>query len=106
LDEIGYIYGFTGDEVQALEPYKFVSCLRSVKVLSVFRISRDSEDFRTLEASHPGYELFLIVNPAVHALMQKTNTYKSCGSISVGAMKAPEQETFLQLPTTIDSNRH
>ncbi|HKN75919.1 MAG TPA: hypothetical protein VJW94_12145 [Candidatus Acidoferrum sp.] len=105
MDEIGYIYGFTEDEVQALELYKFVSCLRSIKILSVFRISRDSEDFETLDASHPGYALFLIVNRTAHGLMQKTNAYRSCGSISVRTIKA-EQELFVQLPTTIDSNRH
>jgi len=29
MDEIGYIYGFTNDEVQNLEAYKFVSQLRA-----------------------------------------------------------------------------
>jgi hypothetical protein len=106
MDEIGYIYGFTEDEMQALETYKFVSCLRNIKILSVLRVSRGSEDFKTLDASYPGYELFLIVDPTAHALAQKANAYRSCGSISVRMLKAPEQEHFLQLPTTMDSNRH
>lgn len=136
MDEIAYIYAFTEDEVQnALEPCKFISHLRSIKiegdreyqdliellkrgsdasvgfkwvVLSVFRVSRDSyDDFRTLDALHPGYELFLLLNPTVHALMQTANVYRSAGSISIHTIKAPEQELFLQfLATPMDSNRH
>src|SRR5437870_12492588 len=136
MDEIGYIYAFTDDEVQnALEPYKFIRHLRSIKiegdreyedwiellrhepdasvgfktvVLSVFRVGRDSEDdFKSLDALYPGYKLFLLVNPTVHALMQKANAYKSVGSISIRGIKAREQELFLYfLATPMDSNRH
>ena len=80
----------------ALEPYKFISHVRSVKiegdreyqdwiellkrepdasvgfktvVLSVFRVDRDStNDFKSLDTLYPGYELFLLVNPTVHVL--------------------------------------
>jgi hypothetical protein len=131
MDEIGYIYALTDD---ALEPYIFINHLRSIKiegdreyqdwiellkrepdatvafktvVLSVFRVSHDSEDFKSLSALHPGYELFLLVNPTVHALMQKANAYKALGSIPMNGIRTREQELFLYfLATPMDSNQH
>jgi hypothetical protein len=135
MDEIGYIYAFTDDEVQTLEPYKFVSQLRGIKVegdreyqdwiellknstdasvgfktvvLSVFRVSHESKyDFDSLHALHPGYELFLVVNPTVHALMQKASAYRYVGLIPIGRIKELQQELFLYfLATPLESNRH
>jgi hypothetical protein len=136
MDEIGYIYAFTDDEVlNALEPYRFISHLRSIKidgdreyqawidllrhdpdssvgfktvVLSVFRVSRDSgDDFSSLNALYPGYQVFLLVNPTVDALMQKAGTYRSIGSISMSKLRTRQQELFLYfLATPMESNRH
>jgi hypothetical protein len=135
MNEIGYLYAFTDDEVRNLEPYKFISQLRGIKVegdreyqdwiellkntadasvgfktvvLSVFRVSRESkDDFGFLTSLYSGYELFLVVNPTVHALMLKANAYRCVGSISINQVKKLQQELFLYfLASPMESNRH
>jgi hypothetical protein len=135
VGEIGYIYAFTKDQVQkALEPYRFICHLRSVKiegdreyqdlveelknrpdasigfktvVLSVFRVSRDSSDFKILDAQYPGHEVFLVVNPTVRALMETAGEYRCNGSMSMRTIEKPQQELFLYfVATPMESNRH
>lgn len=135
MDEIGYVYAFTAEEVREFEAYKFISQLRGIKVegdreyqdwinllkdapaaslgfktvvLSVFRVSPESkDDFDLLSALHPGNEFFLVVNPTVHALMQKANAYRCVGELSVRKIKDLQQELFLYfLATPMESNRH
>lgn len=100
MSEVGYLYPFTESQVMdELEPYRFINRFRDVKiegdreyqewpdllkkttdasvgfktvVLSVFLIGRDSaDDFAMLDAQYPGFEVFLLANPTVHALMQR-----------------------------------
>ncbi len=136
MSEVGYLYAFTESQVMdELEPYRFINRLRDVKiegdreyqdwldllkktpdasvgfktvVLSVFRIGRDSaDDFAMLNAQYPGFEVFLLVNPTVHALMQKSSQYESIGTIAANRIKVLQQELFLYfLATPMESNRH
>jgi hypothetical protein len=136
MSERGYLYAFTESQVRdELEPYVFIKRLRDVKiegdreyqdwldllkkapdasvgfktvVLSVFRICRDSaDDLAMLDAQYPGFELFLLVNPTVHALMQKSGQYESIGTITTNRIKVLQQELFLYfLATPMESNLH
>ena len=136
MSEIGHLYAFTESQVSdELEPYRFINRLRDIKIegdreyqdwldllrktpdasvgfktviLSVFRISRDSaDDFTTLDAKYPRFEVFLLVNPTVHALMQKSGQYESIGTIPTDRIKVLQQELFLYfLATPMESNRH
>lgn len=136
MSEVGYLYAFTDSEVEdLLEPYRFINRLREIKiegdreyqewlevikkapdasvgfkavVLSVFRISRDfAHDFGMLNAQYPGFEVFLLVNPTVHALIEKSGQYGSLGTIETNRFKVLQQELFLYfLATPMESNQH
>jgi len=136
MHEVGYLYAFTKTTVRnELEPLRFINRLRDVKIegdreyqkwidllketpdvsvefktvnLIVFRISSDSaNDFGILNDQFPGFEVFLLVNPTVHALMRKSGQYKSIGTIATNRIKALRQELYLYfVATPLESNRH
>jgi hypothetical protein len=135
-NEVGYLYAFTKKAVrQELEPLKFINRLRDVKIegdreyqkwidllretpdasvefktvdLFVVRISRDSaNDFGILNEQFPGFEVILLVNPTVHALIEKSGQYRSIGTIATNRIKALRQELSLYfVATPMESNRH
>lgn len=135
MEEIGYVYAFTKDQMQkALEPFKFICHLRGIKiegdreyedlveelknqpdasigfkkvVLSVFRVNRDSREFKMLDSHYPGHEIFLLVNPTVRALMEKAGEYRCIGSISMRSIEKLQQELFLYFfATPMEFNQH
>jgi hypothetical protein len=136
MSETGYLYAFTKSAMRnELEPSRFINRLRDIKIegdreyekwvallketpdpsvkfkpvdLCVFRISGDSADeFGNLNDRFPGFEVFLLANPTVHALMQKSGQYKSIGTIATNRANLLARELSVYfVATPMESNRH